>query len=283
MMGLSKSKRFDFSGIFKAFLFFSIMSVILMTLPVVSYSASVACDGQDLTALKDDMASLKKDMGEIKRVLIAVLPALVNSRGGAPGVQPGVTGGRKVQQRVPTTATVSLSGGESLGNKDAKVAIVEFSDFQCSFCGRFYNGAFKEIRKNFVDTGKVVFVYKDFPLPFHEHAMKAALASHCASDQGKYWKMNDVLFENQRDLSDMKKLAGKAGLDISVFEKCMKSEKSLDDVKANIDEGREIGVRGTPSFVIGRVKDGKVTGVIVPGAAPYATFRDNLNNVLTGK
>jgi len=279
-MNQAKSS-FMFKGIRLGLAVFFVIAAAMQVAPRGAFAAS--CDGEDLKALKDDMALIRKDMGEIKRVLISVLPALVNARAGAQGGAQGVPSGRKVQQQVPTTAVVSLSGGESLGNRKARVAIVEFSDFQCPFCGRFHDDAFKEIRKNFVDTGKVLFVYKDFPLSFHEHAMDAALAARCAGEQGKYWKMHDLLFRNQRDLSNIEVLAKKAGLDMGSYEKCVKSGKQKAAVKANMDEARKVGVRGTPYFVIGEVKDGKLNGVVVPGAAPYAVFRDKLNSVLKEK
>src|SRR3989344_6054331 len=96
-----------------------------------------------------------------------------------------------------------------LGNKDAKVVMIEFSDYQCPYCARFEEGAYVDIKKNYIDTGKVKFVYRDFPLSFHENAQKAAEASECADEQGKFWEYHDLLFKNQGalDLISLKKYA----------------------------------------------------------------------------
>jgi protein-disulfide isomerase len=108
--------------------------------------------------------------------------------------------------QVPQTGKLRLEGGYSLGSSDAPVTIVEFTDYQCPFCRRFESTTFSEIRKKYIDTGKVRFVVRDFPLAeMHPDAMQAAEAAHCAGDQGQFWPMHDALF------SDSNKL-GKSGL-----------------------------------------------------------------------
>ncbi|NOZ81244.1 MAG: thioredoxin domain-containing protein [DPANN group archaeon] len=113
------------------------------------------------------------------------------------------------------TVQVSVDDDAMKGSPDAKVTIVEFSDYQCPYCERFYSQTLGQIEKNYIDTGKVKLVYRDFPLSFHPHAEKAAEAAECAGEQGKYWEMHNKLFDNQESLGvdNYKKWAGDIGLD----------------------------------------------------------------------
>lgn len=161
-----------------------------------------------------------------------------------------------------------------LGNPDAKVTIVEFSDFQCPFCRSFFEETFSEIKKQYVDTGKVRIVFRDFPLSFHPAARPAALAAQCAHDQGKFWEFHDKLFIEQAKkgnatiefgVFDLKTWAGQLGLNRATFDACLDSEQHEDDVQADIDAGTGAGVTGTPSFF--------VNGIQLVGAQPFAAFK----------
>ena len=98
---------------------------------------------------------------------------------------------------VAGTITVSVDDDPVLGNAAAPVTMIEFSDFQCPFCLKFWQETFPQIKQTYIDTGKVKFVYRDFPLSFHPGAMPAAQAANCANEQGKYWEMNDLIFKKQ--------------------------------------------------------------------------------------
>jgi protein-disulfide isomerase len=161
-----------------------------------------------------------------------------------------------------------------LGNKDAKVTIVEFSDFQCPFCKRFYEDAMAQIKKEYVDTGKVKIAYRHYPLSFHPHAGKAGEASECANDQGKFWEYHDILFENQEGWSgkdaagaaeDFVSYAGELGLDTGTFSTCLSSDKYAEKVKQDEKAGNDAGVSATPTFY--------VNGRQVVGALPFAEFK----------
>lgn len=165
------------------------------------------------------------------------------------------------------------------GDPNAPVVIVEFSDFQCPFCGRFQNDSGLQIRENYVKTGKVQFVYKDFPLSFHENAQKAAEAGRCAAEQGKFWEMHDKMFENATTLTatNLKAYAAELGMNAEQFNSCLDSGKFSSDVEANFSEGSRVGVSGTPSFFIGK-RDG--TGQIIVGAQPYTNFESVIDGLL---
>jgi len=170
--------------------------------------------------------------------------------------------------------TSVLDGQPLLGNPNAPVTLIEFTDFQCSFCGRYANTTFFEIKKKYVDTGKVKTVFKNFPLSFHENAQKAAEASECAFEQGKFWGYKEVLFNNQNNLSiaDLKKYAQDVSLEIPKFNSCLDLGKFENEVKKDFKEGQDLGVSGTPTFFI--------NGEKIIGAQPFSEFQKIIENKL---
>jgi len=137
-----------------------------------------------------------------------------------------------------------------LGNRDAKVTIVEFSDFKCPACVSAHL-VIKQIIAKYGD--KILFVYRHFPIvTADQHALKAAEAAEAADEQGKFWEYHDILYANQENLeeSDLKKYAKRLGLDMDKFEKALSSGKFKDKVTRDMDDGVKLGVRGTPTFFI---------------------------------
>lgn len=172
---------------------------------------------------------------------------------------------------------VSIEGSPTKGNKNAKVTIVEFTDYQCPFCAKFYSDSYKQIIKDYVDTGKVLYVAKDFPLNFHSEAKKAAESARCVRDQKGdtgYFRMHDKLFENQASLSlsNYKSWARELGVDGKKFDECLDSGKFADEVSADLAYGQQIGISGTPGFF--------VNGVLVSGAQPYSVFKQLIDKGL---
>jgi protein-disulfide isomerase len=171
------------------------------------------------------------------------------------------------------TFPVEVGTAPVSGGKDAKVTIVEFSDFQCPFCAK---GAdlLKEIKKKYGNKVKIAF--KNFPLPFHNHAETAAVASLCANEQGAdyFWKLHDAMFENQDalDPEGLKKTATKIGLKAEAFEKCLTENKHLAQVRADMEEGKKIKVKSTPTFFI--------NGQLINGAQPLEVFSEIIDEQL---
>ncbi len=165
-----------------------------------------------------------------------------------------------------------------LGDKNAPVTIVEYGDYQCPFCGRFFEQTENVIRENYVKTGKVKFVYRDFAFLGSE-SLWAANAARCAGEQGKFWEYHDYLFthqsgENQNAFSkaNLKGFAQVLGLNKSQFDGCLDSDKYLDAIKAETKAGSEAGVTGTPGNFI--------NGVMYLGALPTATFTQIIDSEL---
>lgn len=166
---------------------------------------------------------------------------------------------------------VSIDDDATRGDEDAKVTIVEFSDYECPFCGRYFQQTYGQLKTDYIDTGKVRYVFRDFPLSFHQNAMPAALAAECIKEKGgdeAYWKMHDKMFENQESLGkdNLKAWAKEIGYDIS---SCMDSEKYKSEIQKDMRDGQEYGVQGTPAFFI--------NGKLISGAQPYSVFKQAID------
>ena len=175
-----------------------------------------------------------------------------------------------------------VPGGFSMGNADASVVMVEYTDYQCPFCQQFHNNAFAQIKSNYIDTGKIRFVSRDFPLDFHGNARIAASAGHCAGEQGKFWEMRHAMIAKADELNAEALAAYAAGVEIDVprFKACLASGKFNAQIDREVAEGGVAGVQGTPSFVIGYVDGGKLSGVRLVGAQPYAQFDVKIQEML---
>ncbi len=185
------------------------------------------------------------------------------------------------QEQQPAHAKVNLSGFQMLGSKSAPVTMVEFTDYQCPFCQRFHVSSFPELKKNYIDTGKVRFYSRDLPLDFHPNAMRAAQAARCAIEQGKYWQIRDIMGANP-DKLDLEHLVGFATdlkMDPAAFRACVTSEKYKTAVQADVLEAMKIGATGTPTFVVGKSTDDGVDGEVVVGAQPYTVFDEKLKEL----
>ncbi|QQG45123.1 MAG: DsbA family protein [Candidatus Sungiibacteriota bacterium] len=162
-----------------------------------------------------------------------------------------------------------------LGNPEALVTVIEFSDFQCPFCRRFFRDTLSQLKDKYIKTGKVRFVYRDFPLTgIHDMAQKYAEAAECADEQGKFWQMHDKIFEEQDKrgvatvfditVADIKQWARGVGLNGAAFDGCLDSDKYFEEVQKDFRDGQANGVNGTPgTFVNGR---------LIQGAVPFEQF-----------
>jgi len=182
----------------------------------------------------------------------------------------------------PTDIKVTIDDDDPvLGEKDAPISIVEFSDFQCPFCARAASGSLADLRNSDAfKNGEVNLVYKDFPLrSIHPFAQGAGEAGQCAHDQGKFWEYHDTLFANQRALTvdDLKGYAADLGLDTGEFNDCLDSGKFTKEVNDDLAAATASGGRGTPWFVIVNNKNGKAQGV--SGAVPFAQLEAAINAV----
>ena len=187
----------------------------------------------------------------------------------------------QAQEEQVVKAKVNLEGFAMLGSKEAPLTIVEFTDYQCPFCQRFHTTSFVELKKNYIDTGKVRFYSRDMPLDFHPNAMRAAEAARCASDQGQFWRLRDVMGANPNKL-DMDSLVADVTnlkMDVKAFRACVESEKYKSAVQTDVMEAMKIGANGTPTFVVGKSTPNGVDGELMVGAQPYPMFDQKLQEL----
>lgn len=187
--------------------------------------------------------------------------------------------------KVPPTAKVSVKGSPSLGSIDAPVTVVEFTDYQCTYCLRFIQNTFPKLKEQFIDTGKVRWVVRDIPLGFHKNARKAAQAAHCAGEQGKFWDMRATLFLNAKKLEqeNLPNYAKTLGLDMAAFDACLTSDRHLADIDKSAQDAGGVQITGTPTFVIGKASGDWVEGNRLVGARDIKIFEQNILNLLEQK
>ena len=173
-----------------------------------------------------------------------------------------------------------VSQSYSIGDPNAPVTIIEYTDFQCPFCSRHFENTYGQIKENFIDKGLVHYIFKDFPLSnIHPHAQKAAEAARCAGEQNAYVEMHDKLFSTQGEWQGQSDAAAifstyavDLGLESEIFDACLTSGKYEAAVLQDLEEGSKLGVNGTPAFFI--------NGYSMSGAQPYPIFEQAINQFL---
>lgn len=228
--------------------------------------------------MSEQITIKKETLWKITTFIFAALWLYGMYGGGAVDVAPSGNNPTAVPPTVqnPPTSNIKITLDDTdpvLGDKDAEITIVEFSDFECPFCQRAANGAVAEFKQSsYFKNGEVNLVYKHLPLnSIHPNAQKAAEASACAHDQGKFWEMHDIIFANMRqlDVASLKVYAGQIGLNQAQFDSCLDGGDKADKVNNDLQQATEAGGRGTPYFVLIN-EDGETTAV--SGAQPWVNF-----------
>lgn len=220
----------------------------------------------EINQLQDRQAAIQKEIEEIKKRL--------------PGWSP---------PPIAEVKGVVLSVGDTpfKGDKDAKLTLIEFSDYQCPFCAQHFRETLPQIEKDYINTGKVKYVFRDFPIvSLHREAFKAAEAARCAHDQGKYWEMHDQLFAKERvGLKDLLLHAQALELDVTNFQRCLDSGKYASKIHKSLAEGTKAGVTGTPTFFLGFTETNEQVKAlrVIRGAQPFATFKETIDSLLSSQ
>ncbi len=251
----------------------TILSLLTIGLPAEGLAQPDAPSSEDLPTLRKEIQTLKDGQQAIQKDLKAIKELLTARQRSRSNVQ-------------DVTFTVNVAKDPIKGSADAKVTLIEFTDYQCPYCARHTKTVLPQLTKMFIDTGKIRYVLRDFPLTsIHKDAAKAHESAHCAGEQGKYWEMHDQLFAHPKDLQP-DKLAGHAETagvtDVTAFQACVDSGKYAEQGKASVAEGTKVGVRGTPSFLLGFIQpDGTVKATkLIRGAQPYPVFQQQINALL---
>ncbi|MGH7409276.1 MAG: DsbA family protein [Candidatus Methylomirabilales bacterium] len=178
-------------------------------------------------------------------------------------------------QHAPVPPAVALEPARTLGSASAPVTMVEFSDFQCSFCRKFWAETLPRLKETYINTGRVRFAYQHFAV-LGEHSFAAAQAAECAREQEKFWPYHDKLFESQGGLAftnaKLKRYARELGLEVGAFTQCLDSGKYRQKVEEETRLGLKLGARGTPTFFL--------NGRMLPGAQPFEVFQAAIEEAL---
>lgn len=186
----------------------------------------------------------------------------------------------------PSSPVLDIAGEPTKGDEAARVVLIEFSDFECSYCGRYFAETYPRIDAGYIKTGKIKYVFRDLPLEdMHPNAFRAAEAAACAGEQNKFWEMHDRLFANQSALTatDLSGHARAAGVSARRFDACLAANRRADAVRADMDLAKRLGISGTPSFLIGLALPGSTGVRVIGGLAgnqPFDEFKASLDEAL---
>jgi protein-disulfide isomerase len=184
---------------------------------------------------------------------------------------------RAVDDVRPSTPRVRVAVSltePAIGKSDAPWTLIEYTDYQCPFCRQFHAAAYEDIKRNYIDTGKMRFISRDFPLDMHENAARAAIAARCAGEQGAFWELRSAMITNADKLQarDIDSYAAHLNLDVGKLDACVKSGPYQAQLEKELAEGHKAGITGTPSFVLGRTGTDAIEGVRIVGSMSYAAF-----------
>jgi protein-disulfide isomerase len=176
--------------------------------------------------------------------------------------------------------------GRVQGKADAPLTLIEYSDFTCGYCLKFFKETLPKLQATYIDTGKIRFIYRDYPRADRGVGVEAAVAARCAGAQGRYWAMHDRLFgEGSRlDSGGFKSFAKTLGLDQEQFGKCFDERRHLESIFQDRREANRWGFHGTPGFILMQTVAGpteKVPAVAIPGAFPFEAFADEIDRMLS--
>lgn len=185
---------------------------------------------------------------------------------------------------------VSADDDPIMGSKDAPLTLIEFSDYECPFCKSFYNETLPQLKKDYIDTGKVKLVYRDLPLAFHANAHKEAQAAECAREQGgdeMYFRYHDEIFKRTTSngtglaLDQLPVIASDIGIDSAAFQQCLTTEKFKAEVDKDLSDASAVNANATPTFFLGKsTQDGSIQGTPIVGAQPYSVFKTVIDQAL---
>ena len=214
---------------------------------------------------------------EILRELREIKQLLLEQRGKATE-----TASAPAAPAAPGTVSLDAAPHDSVGQLSAPITLVEYTDYQCPFCKRFHERTWPELKKRYVDTGKVRFEVRDMPLQFHEQALPAAIAARCAGRQGKFWPVFETLLASPEALTaeGPRRAALAAGVAAPAFEACLRDPTVRNAIEADVQDAERIGVDGTPGFVIAQRRGDKLEGTLLLGAQSASVFAKRLDALL---
>ena len=240
-----------------------ITSIIIMG-SIISFFA-----GSHITNLSSDQISQEEFKNEIAKLELKILEKQLLAK----------------QPNIPLK--ISADNDPIIGNPNAPITIIEFSDFQCPFCAKFHLETFPTIMDEYINKGTVKLVFRDFPIQnIHPNAVPASVAAECANEQGEFKQMYHILFEKQREWNNLEtpyaielfnQYASEILLDKEKFDSCLRNAKYIKEIQKDLDDGRTYGVTGTPGFFIGNEEIGFME---LNGAQPFESFKKIIDSQL---
>jgi protein-disulfide isomerase len=232
---------------------------------------------QDAKQLQQQIDDLRKRQGQILKQLDEIRSLLK---------QQSTTNDAK--PAAPNFFSINVHGEPFLGDAKARIAILEYSDFDCGFCAEFATNVFPQINANYIKTGKVKLFFRDMPLPEHPFAVFKAKAARCAGEQQKFWQMHDYLFAHQQPMgsSDAPKLAEAVGIHSGKLSACLASDKYASIAQRSFASAEKYHIDGTPAFVIGTLsEDGSFlkASKVDLGAQTYEFFQQKLDQLMDAR
>lgn len=227
----------------------------------------------DIDAIKKELAAIRAQQAAMQRDITAIKNLLMSQAGGG-----------KLGPQAPSS--INIAGRPSKGSEQASLIMVEFTDFQCPYCGSYVSTIFPSIERDYINSGKIRYIVKNLPLQqIHPNAYQAAVAAMCAADEGRFWQMHDRLFANQRQLGadQLEKYADQAGVDRRKFKSCVAGHAHDAIIREDMDEATQSRIGGTPAFMLATANaDGTTVtpGRIIIGAQPYSTFKSAIDALL---
>jgi protein-disulfide isomerase len=233
---------------------------------------------------QEEQARMQREIDELKLGQQQILEQLREMRG-----EPIPKSITPAKLQTPFDLPVDAGSPETRGSKNARLAIVEFSDFECSYCLSYVTETFPQLDKSYVKPGKVRYFFRNLPLTSgHPNAFRAAEAARCAAEQGKFWEAHDRFFAHQSEFKpeDWPRHAQALGLDTQKFDQCLMNGKYDAEINHDLEEAQGLGINGTPAFLIGVLSpDSRSVSVrkVILGAEPYESFKQALDEALSSK
>ena len=258
------------------------MILFLNTICFVSAQTHDSDIRRELDEIRQTQQAIQKDLSEIKALLLS------RPTGPTPSQNPSRTPAPQQPPQVNIRGIeFDISDNPVLGSESAKLIMVEFTDYQCPFCGRYARETFPAIKEQYIDNGAIRYAVIDQPLQMHPDAVKAAEASHCAGDQEKFWEMHEAMMTDQDALKNLSSYATALKLNVRQFEDCLNTDKYGNAVNRDLELANKMGMLGVPGFIIGTVNENdprKVTGIsMIRGAMPLGAFKQELDAALNSR
>ena len=235
---------------------------------------------------REDLSNIKRDMNRIEHEITNIQRDLSDLKEGLQEIKELLKARDRVPLKpfVPPIAEIRVMDSPALGRPDAPLTLIDFSDYQCLICQRFYEETLPLLREDFIETGQVRYMVRDFPVErLHPQAKKMAVAAHCAQEQGRFWEMHELLFQHQQALGfdNLKEYAGQLGLNETEFQQCLEAERAVRKIGEDMDTAKRAGVLGTPTYLLGKTtKDRTISGQLLRGAQSYTLLKRTIQELL---